>query len=452
MKTKLFFFCTLALIIFCPVAVFAQIDNLTNMSAEWMRTSNRNAATDAADIVVYNPAGLTKLADGFHINFSNQTMDRNPQHSFDFGGGKKSYEQDSTDWFIPDLYLAYKKDKWCVFGGFYIPGGGATADYPDGSITTKLIGTQMVLTGYGRVAQLEAEGLVPEGTSATPGLFNYTNDSLEATSMYLTSTIGGAYAINDKISVAAGVRYIYATNTTEGDITFHDNLQGTSSRYKLDTEDTADGLGAILGVNITPVKELNIGIHYESRIELDFETDQKRDDFGITVDKAKNRRDFPAMIGMGAAYSLTPQLTAEMDFNWWFQKQADWGRAANGKEYSDAAGDCYSVGAALTYQVNPKFVVSGGFLYTDFLFDDIDTYYTNLGAFEVLYSDNWNLSAGFAYEVKKGLKFNMGLGWTIWADETVKAMNAAPMDIDVETENSTYSLTMGVEVSLFNPK
>ena len=54
------------------IASFAQHDNLSNLSAEWVRTPARNAATDASDIVVYNPAGLVKLNNGFHINLGNQ--------------------------------------------------------------------------------------------------------------------------------------------------------------------------------------------------------------------------------------------------------------------------------------------------------------------------------------------------------------------------------------------
>ena len=41
------------------------IDNKTNWSAEYIRTLNRNAATDFADIAAYNPAGTVKLQDRY---------------------------------------------------------------------------------------------------------------------------------------------------------------------------------------------------------------------------------------------------------------------------------------------------------------------------------------------------------------------------------------------------
>src|SRR6185369_13742162 len=94
--------------------LLAQMDNLSNMSAEWMRTGARNAATDATDIVVYNPAAITNLSNGFHINFSNQSLFRHPSHSYDLGIGQgpQKFEQASSDPFLPNLYVAYKLNNW----------------------------------------------------------------------------------------------------------------------------------------------------------------------------------------------------------------------------------------------------------------------------------------------------------------------------------------------------
>ena len=102
------------------VVAQAQHDNLVNMSAEWVRTPARNAATDAGDIVVYNPAGLVKMNDGFHINIGNQSLFRKPSHTFDFGlgAGEQTFTQDGNDLFLPNLYMSYKKDR---FKSFQVP-------------------------------------------------------------------------------------------------------------------------------------------------------------------------------------------------------------------------------------------------------------------------------------------------------------------------------------------
>ncbi|MEZ4998009.1 MAG: hypothetical protein R2758_11290 [Bacteroidales bacterium] len=45
----------------------------TNQSALYTRLQSRNAST-GIDAVYYNPAGLTKLSDGFHLSLNNQTI------------------------------------------------------------------------------------------------------------------------------------------------------------------------------------------------------------------------------------------------------------------------------------------------------------------------------------------------------------------------------------------
>ena len=63
--------CIVGLTVFSASAIWAGgADNKTNWSAEYIRTLNRNAATDAADIVMYNPAGVMVMEDGLYGNIS----------------------------------------------------------------------------------------------------------------------------------------------------------------------------------------------------------------------------------------------------------------------------------------------------------------------------------------------------------------------------------------------
>ncbi|RJP77388.1 MAG: hypothetical protein C4522_15500 [Desulfobacteraceae bacterium] len=437
MKKLFVFWAVWSAILFLAGDVFANIDQLSNMSAEWIRLPTRNAATDATDIVVYNPAGLTKLSDGFHVNIANQTLSRKPKHTYNLGlpgKGEQSHEQDSVDWFLPNIYTSYKQDKWSLFTGIYIPGGGAVVDYPDGSISTNFISALTVLGSSGAFT-------------------GYSNDYLEASSTYLTGTIGGAYSIDDKMSFALGLRYISAKNTLEAGATFTDVL-GNSHEYKLDREDTADGFGAILGFNLAPMDKLNLGVRYETKVNLEFETEVNRNDFpaefGLAEYKGKSRRDFPALFGMGVSYDITPKLMTEVDFSWYFQSDADWGKTTDGRDIADMAGDAWSSGIGLAYQLTPKLQVSTGALYTKFDWKDIAGYYETIGAFEVLYSDNWNLSIGCAYEVKQDVKLNLGLAWTIWKDETIPynlISQAGLGDASVKTENSTITFALGIDAA-----
>jgi len=185
-----------------PFVTNAQMDNLANMSAKWIRMNARNAAFDGADIVNYNPAGLVKLSDGFHFSLNNQSLFRSPQHSFNLGYGKQDFKQDGADPFLPSLYAAYKKDKWAISSGVYITGGGASADYPDGSFN-------IYLMGYKNLATVNAT----YGTSYTK-----IYGSLKASSYYIAVPLNFSYAINENLSLSLGGRYIIAKNKTEADL------------------------------------------------------------------------------------------------------------------------------------------------------------------------------------------------------------------------------------------
>ena len=178
-----------------PADLFGQLDNLANMSAEWVRTGNRNASVDGADIVNYNPSGLTILDDGFHINFGNQMLIRNPRHTFDLGFGENTYSHEGMDMLLPNFYAVYKKYRLAIYAGAYVAGGGGAIEYPEGSISTNLIAQQI------------SDNLqIP---------YNYfKNQNLSGSSYYKAVTAGGTYKLNNLISFSAGGRYINAIKNT----------------------------------------------------------------------------------------------------------------------------------------------------------------------------------------------------------------------------------------------
>ena len=97
----------------------AQHDNLSNLSAEWVRTSARNAALDAGDIVVYNPAGIVRTDEGFQLNIGNQSLFRKPSHTYDFGfgAGEQTFTQESADMFLPNFYASYNRNQFYLRTG-----------------------------------------------------------------------------------------------------------------------------------------------------------------------------------------------------------------------------------------------------------------------------------------------------------------------------------------------
>lgn len=413
----------------------AQMDNLPNLSPEWMRTAARNASTDATDAVVYNPAGLTKLSNGFHINLGNQSLFRNPSHSYDLGigGGPQTFSQDGSDPFIPNLYAAFHKNKWAIFTGVYIAGGGGTLNYPTGSITTDLIGLQAL--------------------TSTGGAYMETKDvSLKASSMYLTTTVGATIQMSKNIAFSTALRYISAKNNTDAGMTL------TSSPFDLDdmplvleTEENASGMGFVLSLNIDATEKLNFTSRYESQVNLDFKTKQITDDFGATEDGQMNRRDLPAVLAFGAGYNFNDKLRAFADYNYYFQSKADWGRSTavtKDLPWAQLAGDASTIAGGIQYKISPMFTTSIGGGYTNYYWKDKDGYYTKLGTFEVMQDDNYNLNTGFAVKASKAISVNVGYMHTFWAkDQSITALNADPLEVEVKVNNSMDAFAFGVEIA-----
>lgn len=413
----------------------AQVDNLSNLSAEWLRTGARNAATNATDIVAYNPAGLTKLESGLHINVSNQSLFRLPSHTYDLnlGEGVKTFSQNGSDPFLPALYFSFNKNKCAFFGGVYVAGGGATMNYPAGSLTTDLISLQALMSAGG--AYMTAS-----------------NQSLKASSFYMTYMAGVAYAATNKISFSFALRNISANNKAEGGMTLTNSpFDFPDMPLALEYKENASGIGAVAGLNISCSEKFNLSARYESKVNLDFTTKQIKDDFGLTTDGQKNRRDLPAVAGMGACFKPSENVSAYVDFNYYFQKNADWGKstlATNEEPLSSLAGNVYSIGFGTECRMTPKITGSIGGGFTNYIYNDRAGYYTHMGTFEVIQDDNVNINTGFAFEVSKKMKVNAGYMHTFWKkDQIIKALIAQPLDVDVKVNNNLNAVAFGVELA-----
>lgn len=456
MKRKLLFL-SILFFTFLSGEVVAQMDNLSNMSAEWMRMNNRNAALDAADIVNYNPAGLVFLEEGLHFNISNQTLIRQPEHSYNLGlgDGEKSFTQDGIDPILPMFYVAYTKDKWSAYSGVYISGGGASVNYPDGSISTDIITTSILYS--------PAPAPFPAGTMLKD-VYPDNKQSLEASSYYLTIPVGVAYKINDMFSVSVGGRYVKGINKTKAELQLLNSPLGAPDQSLIiDYDANANGFGFVLGVNVAVNEKINFAAHYESKVKLDFENDVKQDDIDKFTDGKKNRRDLPAVLNTGISYKITDKLRTEINYNYYFQTDADWGKTLEDtpleEETSKLAGNCYTTGIAFAYDLNEKTQLSLGTTYTNFGYpseSDKEKYYSNLGWYEALKYSNLNLGVGGAYEVINNLKINVGFGITLWNDCDIKSVNAEMLqaagvpitNVNVECKDRGYSLTLGVNYTL----
>ena len=175
----------------------------TNQSAMFTRLQNRNAST-GIDAVYFNPAGLTKLADGFYASINNQTISQTKTVGTTYpylNGTPVSYVGKVSAPIYPGVYVAYKTGNLALSAGFNPIGGGGGAKYAKGlpSFEMPLADIPVALT---------AQGIPTTKYSA--------DINFEGTSVYFGYQGNASYKINDMLSVAAGIRFVSAKNTYNG--------------------------------------------------------------------------------------------------------------------------------------------------------------------------------------------------------------------------------------------
>src|SRR5450759_66388 len=124
-----------------------------NQSAMFTRLQNRNAST-GIDAVYYNPAGLTKLGDGFYVSINNQSISQTKtviNNSQLLSGSPKEYVGKVSAPLYPGVYVAYNTGRLGFSAGFNPVGGGGGAKYDKGlpSFEMGIADLVPLLTGMG---------------------------------------------------------------------------------------------------------------------------------------------------------------------------------------------------------------------------------------------------------------------------------------------------------------
>lgn len=335
------------------------ITNKQNLSADYMRTLNRNASTDMADAAVYNPAGTAMMQDGLYLkadaiylmkDYSNQLP--NAIGPLSLGGGTLDSEEPSI---IPGLFAVYKQDRWSVFFDVTIPGGGGKVDFKDGNARTTMLSLPGAFGGLGTYLG---------GPAGNP---NNINQSIEADSYYVGYSLGGAFKVLDSLSIGGGMRYVDAYQKFKGQAK---GTTGPANTVDVKIERTDEAFNYFLGLDWAPIRDLNIGLTYMSNTPLNFKADTKDNSPGQAisnsvgwVDGTHEREDLPGYIGLGASYFIIPgTLRIEPNLTYYLEKAATF----QGNRFQNSGpGNSYDIGAALEYILNPQWRFSVGYIHTE---------------------------------------------------------------------------------------
>jgi opacity protein-like surface antigen len=280
-----------------------------NQSADYVRTLNRYASTDA-DAAFYNPAGLAFMKKkGLHLDISNQTMYIKRTHSmkywgissdlsaFGFGvvtkltssftnplfyGNPKEYNAELVAPVLPGVNIVYNGEKYAVYFNIAV-----TQAAPDMKFNQGL-----AIMDWGTLATMETLFCM---TGEIP--YAYARKSFaQRTEYYVSGTIGGAYKFIEQLSAALGIRYIYATGNQKlkyASSPFTTNA-GTypngDSPWLVDTDLKGHGLGLILGLHAKPIDRIDIGVKAEYYLPMVLvkDTNKFQSPGGITLSGQMN--------------------------------------------------------------------------------------------------------------------------------------------------------------------
>jgi long-chain fatty acid transport protein len=174
------------------------IQHNTNQSAQWIRNPSRDATTEI-DAVYYNPAGVAFLQDGWHFSLSSQTiMQTRFITSENKLLNKADYEGKTFVPVLPNAYIAYKKNKFSLAGGFVMIGGGGSAKFDQG------------LPGFESLFAPIPVGLTDNNIPTT----EYASSiNFSRSAAFFGFQGSAAYKLNDMVSLSLGLRYVMASKS-----------------------------------------------------------------------------------------------------------------------------------------------------------------------------------------------------------------------------------------------
>jgi long-chain fatty acid transport protein len=414
----------LAALLAAGPAAAGGIINKQNQSADYLRTLARNAATDYADIAVYNPAGIMQMGDGLYGKLD--VMYFGKDYSNDVPGfGTLDQDEPSI---IPGVFTVYKHGRWAGFFAFTIPAGGGELNYKDGNARTIDLAS-----GVAAGANAQLPPVLPPGVlydQIDPGEIEVKQSTVYG------FTVGASYALSDAWSLALGTRYSRGVREFDGQATISSTsglLPDVTPSIRL--EQDADGWAGIVGVNFTPNDKFSTALTFISNTKMDYDIDVKRDTLGIApaigfADGSNRRIDIPATLGFGASYRFLPELKVDLNYTYYFEKYAT-------IDTYDNEGDSWDLALSAEYTFNPRWKASLGYMRTEISVSDNQ----QINEPEEPKLDANSVAGGLVWTPIPDLSFTLG-GLYAMYDE-VKDDNG------IEYDKTVWNASFGVQYRFF---
>lgn len=248
------------------------------------------------------------------------------------------------------------------------------------------------------------------------------------------------------------------------------------SNQSADVAQTGSGITPIFSINISPSENLNIAIKYEMKTKLELTNETKQDltvgyetmngnvlvpqskipNMAVPItmfpNGAKTNNDMPDMLSLGIDYKVSDALKLSFGSNYYFDKDADYGKKVDHDLVSSTPSipisnreiinkNGMSLQAGMEYNISEKMLVSFGYVWA------------NKGVNEKYQSDlSYGLATqtfglGGAYNVKENIQINLGFGYTYYSPDTKNIEHVAGNKVYV-AEETYYKATKIVAVGV----
>jgi len=285
------------------------------------------------------------------------------------------------------------------------------ASFLTGDVTTVLNGLASQATGAAASVQpliaagagsytlgvIEGAGYIStaQRTQIEQGLIQLTGLSQAQVNQMNVTQIQGAFI------AGAGALNGQAVVMAENAAQLHDK--------QVNVTQTGAGVTPILGVNISPVKNLNIGLKYEFKTKLTLTNSTSVDGTGLFPDKQQSGSDLPSLFSFGADYKIS-KFTFSTSFNAYNDKGVDWGMNIYG-EPRVIDHNTWEVSFGTQYQLTKKLAVSAGYLRTE-----MGVYPQFNSDFSYYNSSANTFGGGLEYKLNKKLTIDLGMLYTKYKD------------------------------------
>ncbi len=359
------------------------IDAKSNLSTGYLRNPSRNTEDSRPEAALYNLAGTGFLKQKFSAEVGNQFVFKEYSHKASDAAtqsviGTSTYKDEKPVILYPNVDMVYRFGDFAASASFHIAAGGGSLDYKKGSGMIKAL--------LGGAAH-----------------------ELEVTSVTYGETVGLAYNWNDTLSVAAGIRFLEATQSMTLTI---NGLNGASY------DAFGWGVGGIFGVHYKPIGKLDLSLQYKTITKMrmkftDVEGAALSSMLGIQEgDKFDN--DLPSEINTGIGYQLLDNLYLSTSFNYYFNSHADVSSAFSPDKDIDW-NDSWEISCGADWQLSPKVLLSAGTLYSkQGSKDDVNNVLSPV-------LDSLSFAAGVEYQVMDQLAVTYGAMYTLYKEKDYTA-------------------------------